>query len=62
MFQESDIGRGVEVLRLVSISKLTGIQRDGPKNFLSIALSAGRNFRLGVQGSPGLVKGGGLPE
>lgn len=57
-----DVGGSVEVLGLVAINKVSVIQGDTSQNFLSIALSASGNLRLGIQGRPSLVKSRTLSE
>ena len=55
VLKKADVCRGIEVIDLVLIGKLAGVQRYRAKYLLRVAFTPGENLGLGIQRSPSAV-------
>jgi len=62
LFQKAQIGFRIEIVGLMMVHKLVGIQGYGTEDFLRIPLPSSRDLRLTTTWSPSPVKSGGLPK
>ena len=62
LFQKAQIGFRIEIVGLMMVHKLVGIQGYDTEDFLGIPLTSSRDLRLTTTGSPSPVESGGLPK
>jgi hypothetical protein len=62
LIQKRHIGFPLEIILLVEVDELCGVQTHGPKNLLRVPLAPGRNVWLAGHTCPSRVQGGGLAE